>query len=605
MSVQPAPGATTYAVASLYVGDLNQDVTEAMLFEKFSTAGPVLSIRVCRDVASRRSLGYAYVNFQSSSDALTALSNMNFEEMKGRPMRIMWSQRDPSLRRSGKNNIFIKNLDRTIDNRTLHDTFTTFGAILSCKVAQDESGTSRGYGFVHFETEEAARTAIDRVDGMLLNDRKVFVGPFVPRKERMKSRDNTTFTNVYIKNFDDGLTDEGLRELFSQYGTITSCKVMRKEDGSSKGFGFCAFEDASHADAAVKDLHEKDLGGNKVLYVSRAQKRSERDHELQKLFHQKKAERQKTYQGVNLYIKNLEEDINDEQLRREFSAYGSISSAKVMVDDKGISKGFGFVCFSSPEEATKAVTEMNNRMIGRKPLYVALAQRKEERKAQLQATMLNRSLPQTQNLPMPGQRLPHPFMSQVYMVPPGAGRQQFIPQTMRPRGANFRMQPPYLIGNPSYMPPQVTAPATSRVNRPRNNLGGRANAPQQRSQSKRSSFQPAQQHARHAPASIQNGTMDGASSVSNLDTEMLARATPQEQKQILGERLFPKVHAIDAGNSGKITGMLLEIDNSEILHMLENPDSLEAKVDEARDVLRAHQNSSNGSRATDSLRAAK
>ena len=86
---------------------------------------------------------------------------------------------------------------------------------------------------------------------------------------------------------------------------------------------------------------------------------------------------------------------------------------------------------------------------------------------------------------------------------------------------------------------------------------------------------------------------------------MLARATPQEQKQILGERLFPKVHAIDAGNSGKITGMLLEIDNSEILHMLENPDSLEAKVDEARDVLRAHQNSSNGSRATDSLRAAK
>jgi len=59
---------------------------------------------------------------------------------------------------------------------------------------------------------------------------------------------------------------------------------------------------------------------------------------------------------------------------------------------------------------------------------------------------------------------------------------------------------------------------------------------------------------------------------------MLAAAPPQEQKQMLGERLFPLIQRMYPDLAGKITGMLLEIDNSELLHMLEHHESLKAKV---------------------------
>ncbi|NWI03999.1 PABP4 protein, partial [Tichodroma muraria] len=636
--------ASSYPMASLYVGDLHPDITEAMLYEKFSPAGPVLSIRVCRDMITRRSLGYAYVNFQQPADAERALDTMNFDVIKGKPIRIMWSQRDPSLRKSGVGNVFIKNLDKSIDNKALYDTFSAFGNILSCKVVCDENG-SKGYAFVHFETQDAADRAIEKMNGMLLNDRKVFVGRFKSRKEReaelgAKAKE---FTNVYIKNFGDDMDDERLKELFGKYGKTLSVKVMTDPTGKSKGFGFVSFEKHEEANKAVEEMNGKDING-KMLFVGRAQKKAERQAELKRRFEQLKQERLSRYQGVNLYIKNLDDTIDDEKLRKEFSPFGSITSAKVMLED-GRSKGFGFVCFSSPEEATKAVTEMNGRIVGSKPLYVALAQRKEERKAHLTNQYMQRiagmralpantiinqfqpaaggyfmpAVPQAQSRPTyyaPNQMTqmrPNPRWQQ------GGRPQGFqgMPNAMRqsgPRPALRHLAPANAaasrglpaaaqrVGKEGSLPglfpfsgrmgghPNLFArccrclsqcsPSFAGVGTAAQNLAPRppvaapaprAVPPYKYASSVRSPHPGVQPLQAPQPAVHVQGQEP-------LTASMLAAAPPQEQKQMLGERLFPLIQAMHPSLAGKITGMLLEIDNSELLHMLESPESLRSKV---------------------------
>jgi polyadenylate-binding protein len=604
------------SVASLYVGELAPDVTEAMLFEVFSHIGPVASIRVCRDAVTRRSLGYAYVNYHHIGDSETAIDMLNYAPIKGRPCRIMWSQRDATIRKKGNCNIFIKNLDKAIDSKALYDTFAAFGQILSCKVENDENG-SKGYGFVHFAESEDAEKAIKQVNGMLLMDKKVFVGLHVPRKERQSKAEEVkkNFTNVYVKNLPDSMTDSAFRAMFTKYGDIDSAALAKEDDGKLKGFGFVNFKNHENAQKCVDEMNNLECDGS-ILYVGRAQLKSERVDDLSKKFEQMRIERASKYQGVNLYIKNLDDTVDEDKLKQLFSAYGAITSAKIMTDEKGASKGFAFVCFTSPEEATKAVTEMNNKVVGSKPIYVALAQRKEDRRAMLEAQFQARiqmRIPPQGTMPGMGpiQLQPHLYGQPIGMYPgpvmPGQpmiqpGQAGFFPPSTASSMRSGMQYSPAMPASASAQPmyQQQQQQQQNRMPRSQNQAPlrgarsmGRAMQQQQPLMSTKPTSTVLQQRTQQPPKQTNGSQRSGhqASSQNQLTAAMLAKLDSTQQKRVIGERLYPLIqeNPLVQKNykemAGKITGMLLEMEVSELLHMIESPQALEDKLKEAIAIL--------------------
>ncbi|KAL1222480.1 Polyadenylate-binding protein 2 [Cardamine amara subsp. amara] len=601
-----------FGTTSLYVGDLDMNVTDSQLFDAFSQMGQVVSVRVCRDLATRRSLGYGYVNFSSPQDAARAIQELNYIPLNGKPVRVMYSHRDPSVRRSGAGNIFIKNLDKSIDHKALHDTFSVFGNIVSCKVAVDSSGHSKGYGFVQYETEESAQNAMSQLNGMLLNDKQVYVGPFLRRQERDSTANKTIFTNVYVKNLAESTTDDDLKNTFGEFGKITSAVVMRDGDGKSKGFGFVNFENADDAGKAVESLNGKTFD-EKEWFVGRAQKKSEREMELKVRYEQSLREAADKFQSSNLYVKNLDDSVSDEKLKELFTPYGTVTSCKVMRDPNGISRGSGFVAYSTPEDATKAMSEMSGKMIENKPLYVAVAQRKEDRRARLQA-QFSQMRPIVAMSPSVGPRMP------IYPPGgPGIGQQMFYgqpPPAMIPSQAGYGYQQQLVPGmRPGGAPMHnfLMPMVQQGQQRPGGRRTGGIQQSQQQQQQQVPMMQP--QHQMHPRGRMfrypqgrgSGGPPDGPGMLpyempSNMPlrepvlsqhvpigalASSLANAPPEHQRTMLGENLYPLVEQLEAESAAKVTGMLLEMDQTEVLHLLESPDALKAKVAEAMDVLRS------------------
>ena len=268
--------------------------------------------------------------------------------------------------------LFAADLPEDTCEEDLYGFFTGYKMVTS-KVVQNINNT---YAFVNFETRNDAERARRELNGVTIQAKYASGINKISKPVRLCRYESRTGLssidprcNLLVKNLSPQVSAHLLWNTFIKYGDVRSSKLMIDIMGESKGFGFISYYRWEDAMKAKEQLNDKDLLGKnlKINFLEKG-----RRHVVKK---------------NNIYVKEIpKKNFTEKELIELFSKFGKINSAVILKDEKGESKGFGFVCFEKPEDAEKAKNEMNGKKVFddvENKLYVSFALKKAERKEEL------------------------------------------------------------------------------------------------------------------------------------------------------------------------------------------------------------------------------
>ena len=268
--------------------------------------------------------------------------------------------------------LFAADLPEDTCEEDLYGFFTGYKMVTS-KVVQNINNT---YAFVNFETRNDAERARRELNGVTIQAKYASGINKISKPVRLCRYESRTGLssidprcNLLVKNLSPQVSAHLLWNTFIKYGDVRSSKLMIDIMGESKGFGFISYYRWEDAMKAKEQLNDKDLLGKnlKINFLEKG-----RRHVVKK---------------NNIYVKEIpKQNFTEKELIELFSKFGKINSAVILKDEKGESKGFGFVCFEKPEDAEKAKNEMNGKKVFddvENKLYVSFALKKAERKEEL------------------------------------------------------------------------------------------------------------------------------------------------------------------------------------------------------------------------------
>lgn len=570
--------------ATLYIGNLDKNVTENQIFDRFSRFGRITRFSIMRDRNKQESRGFAFIEFMNVKDAEAAKTNTNNERLGNKYIRVMWKGDHKKAPETA--NIFVSEIDPHATQGDLENAFQQFGPVLTSNLSMNEkTGVSNNYGQVQFKSEQDAQRCLDesKHKKIMVGEQPCKVDMFKSKSERDELK-RLNQRNLYLRDLPREVTEEEIQKVFSKFGTIQKTIVGKPAD-HPMAYALIAMNSRNEAEAALNALGD---GGNhfkgqtKQFFIT-----------WHKSKHQLKEERNKERtqdRDKSIYMRNLKPEVTKaelDQLLKNLGATCEWMNLMAFEATENPTSAQKYKCQSVVIKMTsnehvqivlghKEDKEVKKIFVNDKPFIdIAMPKADRERMKQIQHRNRMHQMPGMQPFPAPFMRMP-PFGA---MYPPMWGM-QMPPQQMRPG-------PPYAPRGGARGGARGGRPMVPGGGRPQ---GGRPQGPPQMGQGYGTGAPHSRPQQQPRPAPQQ------AEQPKKLDLDMIKKnianfkaMKADEKRNILGELLYPKVLGqIGAHLAPKITGMLVDFEvmsEEEILEAIEDGEVLRQRISEAREAL--------------------
>lgn len=266
---------------TIWIGDLQPWMDESYLQSCFASPGEAIAVKIIRNKQTGQSERFGFIEFLSHAAAEKVLQTYNGTAMPNTDQlafRLNWATFSTGERRQDAGSdlsVFVGDLASDVTDTVLHETFATrYPSVRGAKVVVDaNTGRSKGYGFVRFGDETERSRAMTEMNGQYCSSRPMRIGVATPKKPSAQqqypsqvlsggavangaqSENDTSNTTVFVGGLNSEITDEELRQTFSEFGEVLSVKIP-----VGKGCGFVQFSNRSSAEESIQQLNNTVIG---------------------------------------------------------------------------------------------------------------------------------------------------------------------------------------------------------------------------------------------------------------------------------------------------------------------------------------------------------